>query len=694
MEPDNNSSGFGSIESEDSDYKPPDIPRKKKRSRRINPDLIPRLTLTALAIFAALIIFFIIFYVVQGSIPAFQEIGVWNFLTGDIWYFNPEYPSDPNPGMFGAKPLIYGTILVTAGSILIAVPAGVGAAIYISEIASEKARNILKPASEIFAGIPSVIYGFFGMIVLGPLFVKFFPEQFHYPTSWFLGSLILGIMALPTVISVTEDALRAVPRSYRHASLAMGATDWETIRKVVLPSASSGIIAASILGIGRAMGETMAVVMVTGSSPIIPDPIYNIFSNITTLTAAIVNHMPETDYGGVQHSALFALALVLLVSILIVNLVANYVGKRTRRKMGMGKPPGKPGRITKLSKKILDNRLVEEIKARKSQIYSLMLIILIFVFVTLMSTLFTSDPISLLMGTFATLSFIVTFVLFERMNSADKQILVYGSLKLLMVLIFVVLAVIIGDIVIKGLPAMSFEFIFGAPVDNGESGGIWPAIVGTLQLVGLSSLISFPIGIGAGVYLSLYAKEGRLTGLIRQAVDALNGTPSIVFGLFGMSVFVAAFGWGASLIAGAFTLALMVLPVIIKTTEEAVSAVPDNLMHASLAMGSSKWQAIYKVVLPAALGGVITGLVLSLGRTAGETAPIMFTATIAFSSVASFSLFEPVMSLSYHLYYLAMEVPQAIENTYGTALVLMGLVLFMFLSASLIRYHYSKHNRW
>ena len=692
MESDEIRDRFARKESEDSRRRNPGI--SKKGSRRINPDTIPRWILTGLVVIAALIIFFIIFYIVKESIPAFRELGIWNIISGDVWFFNSDYPADPDPGMFGAKPLILGTVLVTVGSILIAVPAGVGAAIYISEIASEKVRNILKPATEIFAGIPSVVYGFFGMIILGPLFVKFFPEQFQYPTSWFLGSLILGIMALPTVISVTEDALRAVPRSYRHASIAMGATDWETIRKVVLPSASSGIIAASILGIGRAMGETMAVVMVTGSSPIIPEPIYNIFSNITTLTAAIVNHMPEADPGGIQYSALFALALILLASILIVNLVANAIGKRARRKMGIGKSSGKFAVLTRLTDRLTDNRLADAIKIRKGRILSIFWFAMIFTFVTLMSTLFVSDGLSLFIGTAATLSFVATYLLLERMNSADRQYLAYGGLKFLMVLIFAVLGVIIGDIIIKGVPALSFEFLFSAPMDNGEAGGIWPAIVGTVQLVGLSSLIAFPVGIGAGIYLSLYAKEGRFTGLVRQAVDALNGTPSIVFGLFGMSMFVLAFGWGPSLIAGAFTLALMVLPVIIKTTEEAVSAVPANLMHASMAMGSSKWQAIYKVVLPAALGGVITGLVLSLGRTAGETAPIMFTATIAFSSTASLSLFEPVMSLSYHLYYLAMEVPQAMTNTYGTALVLMVMVLSMFLLASLVRYHYSKHNRW
>lgn len=690
MESDEIDDRFARKESGSSARKNPGI--SKKKARRINPDTVPRWVLTGLVVIAALIIFFIIFYIVKESIPAFREFGVWNILSGDIWYFNSDYPEDPDPGMFGAKPLIMGTVLVTVGSILIAVPAGVGAAIYISEIATERVRNILKPASEIFAGIPSVVYGFFGMVVLGPLFVSFFPDQFQYPTSWFLGSLILGIMALPTVISVTEDALRAVPRSYRHASIAMGATDWETIRKVVLPSASSGIIAASILGIGRAMGETMAVVMVTGSSSIIPEPIYNIFSNITTLTAAIVSHMPEADPGGIQYSVLFALALILMASILIVNLIANSIGKRVRRKMGIGKPSGKFAGVSKLVDKLTDNRVAEAIRIRKGRILSLFWFAMIFTFVTLMSTLFVSDYMSLFIGTASTLSFVVTYLILERMDSADRQFLAYGGLKFLMVLIFVILGVIIGDIIIKGVPALSLEFLFSAPLDEGTAGGIWPAIVGTVQLVGLSSLIAFPIGIGAGIYMALYAKEGRFTGLVRQAVDALNGTPSIVFGLFGMSLFVMAFGWGVSLLAGAFTLALMVLPVIIKTTEEAVSAVPANLMHASMAMGSSKWQAIYKVVLPAALGGVITGLVLSLGRTAGETAPIILTAT-AFSSAISLSLFESVSSLSYHLYYMASE-GTSITNTYGTALVLMAMVLSMFLLASLVRYHYSKHNRW
>lgn len=197
-----------------------DGPEKKNiKSRRSNPDTIPKIIITAAAVTAAAIIFFIIIYIAGLSIPAFQNIGVWDFVTGDRW--------SPSNGHYGALPLITGTILVTAGSIIFAVPLGVGAAIYISEIASEKSRNILKPVCEVFAGIPSVVYGFFGLLVLCPLLLDIFPEQLKYSTSWLAGSILLGIMALPTVISVSEDAIRAVPKSYRHSSLAMGATGWE-----------------------------------------------------------------------------------------------------------------------------------------------------------------------------------------------------------------------------------------------------------------------------------------------------------------------------------------------------------------------------------------------------------------------------------------------------------------------------------
>lgn len=221
-----------------------------------------------------------------------------------------------------------------------------------------------------------------------------------------------------------------------------------------------------------------------------------------------------------------------------------------------------------------------------------------------------------------------------------------------------------------------------------------PAIVGTLELVLGTAAIALPLGIFTGVYLSEYAKDTRATRTLREAIDILNGTPSIVFGLFGLSFFVIYLGFGYSIIAGWFALAFMILPVIIRTTEEAVRTVPKELREASRALGATKWRTTVKVVLPAAISGITTGSILAIGRAAGETAPIMFTAVVAFQPHLATTIFEPVMALPYHLYYLAAEVPGATDVQFGCATVLLLIVLVMFGTASLIRNHYNKKVKW
>jgi phosphate transport system permease protein len=404
--------------------------------------------------------------------------------------------------------------------------------------------------------------------------------------------------------------------------------------------------------------------------------------------------MPEVVYNGIHYSSLFAVALLLLVSVIVVNLTANAIGRRTRRKLGIIKAPKHSldlkGRILDR----IDDETLRAIHRVKPVIKTMLSAVLLFALASMMLSLFVSSNMALLSAGAITAGFVLLSRAMRYVSSTDKQTAAHTSLKLLMVFVLILLAVIIGDILVKGLPAISTDFIFGMPSNSGREGGIWPAITGTLELISFTAVIALPLGIGAGVYLSQYAREDKFTRTVRNAVDALNGTPSIVFGLFGMSALVMALGWGYSVIAGSVTLAFMILPVIIKTTEEAVSAVPKSLIEASMAMGSSKWQAIYKVVLPAALGGVITGIILSLGRAAGETAPIMFTAAVAFKSQVSFSLFEPIMALPYHLYFLASEVTGSTANQYGTAVVLLGIVLSMFLVASLVRHHYSKNAKW
>jgi phosphate transport system permease protein len=273
----------------------------------------------------------------------------------------------------------------------------------------------------------------------------------------------------------------------------------------------------------------------------------------------------------------------------------------------------------------------------------------------------------------------------------------HTALFAVIVSVVLVLAWLIATIVIKGAPALTWEFLTEFPRSAGREGGIYPAIIGTLKLVAGTLLIAFPLGIFTGIYLAEYSKNTPLTKLIREAIDILNGTPSIVFGIFGMAALVIFMGWGFSLIAGCVTLSFMILPMIVRTTEENVRAVPQELREAAFAMGATKWQTTMGVVIPAAFGGVITGVILSIGRAAGESAPIMITAAVGFQTMASYSndLFQPVMALPYHLYYVTKVLPGASEQLmYGTALVLLLVVLSMFLLASVLRYRYNKKVKW
>lgn len=640
-----------------------------------------KLLLTAAVVLTVAVLFFIIIFIAYNGFDAVKEIGLRNFLTDAKW--------SPDSGSYGAFPIIAGTFLVTGGSILFALPVGLGIAIYINDVASPRVKSILKPACELFAGIPSVVYGFMGLLVLVPLLIRIFPGHLSYGTSWLAGSLLLGVMALPTIISVSQDALEAVPRSYREASMALGATKWETTKKVVINSAMSGIAAATILGIGRAIGETMAVMMVTGNSPLIPEPLWNIFSGIRTITGSIAMEIPNVEFGGLHFSALFLLALILMMMVLFVNIAARRIVRRTKIRMGEAKKTAIGARMDGYAA-----ILTEPLMKYRSLIIKAVSCALIFALVFMMSSLFIGTYGGIAAGASAVGALFISSKLSKVIGRRKVQKLVYSSLGVTVAATLLILVVFIGIIAVRGIPALSFEFLSSAPSGAGRAGGIWPAIVGSLQLVIGTALIAFPLGVCSGIYLSQYAKDTRAVGVVRQAVDCLSGTPSIIFGMFGLSLLVIALGWGYSLIAGCVTLALMVLPTVIKTTEEAVSAVPKDIAEASAAMGASKWHTISKVILPASMGGVITGFILSIGRAIGETAPIMLTATVALKTTIGVSPFDPVMALPYHLYFLAAEVPNSTANQYGTALVLIAIVLVLFASASAIRRRYSKRTGW
>ncbi len=229
----------------------------------------------------------------------------------------------------------------------------------------------------------------------------------------------------------------------------------------------------------------------------------------------------------------------------------------------------------------------------------------------------------------------------------------FATFRVLSGVIVTVLFVILGFIIVKGAGVISWDFITTPPSDGMKGGGIWPAIVGTFYLMLGSALFAFPLGIMSGIYMHEYAKSGKLVRFIRMMTNNLAGIPSIVFGLFGMSLFVNFFGFGDSILAGSLTLGLLALPLVIRTTEEALKAIPDSFREGSLALGATKLQTIRRVILPMAMPNVITGLILALGRVSGETAPILFTCAAYFLPQLPQSVFDQCMALPYHLYVLA-----------------------------------------
>jgi len=274
------------------------------------------------------------------------------------------------------------------------------------------------------------------------------------------------------------------------------------------------------------------------------------------------------------------------------------------------------------------------------------------------------------------------------MNKKTKQKIAFVVFRSLGLLVVAILFWILGFIIFNGIGVISWEFLSSAPTEGMTAGGIFPAIVGTLCLIIGSVIFAFPIGVMSAVYMNEYAGNGWIVRFIRIMTNNLASIPSIVFGLFGMALFVNTLGFGDSILAGSCTLGLLVLPLIIRTTEEALKAIPNSYRTGSLALGASKLQTISRVTLPMAFPNIITGLILSIGRVSGETAPILFTVAAYFLPKLPTSIFDQVMALPYHLYVIATsgtDIEASRPIAYGTALVLIAIVLLMNMLATTLR---------
>ncbi len=281
------------------------------------------------------------------------------------------------------------------------------------------------------------------------------------------------------------------------------------------------------------------------------------------------------------------------------------------------------------------------------------------------------------------------------MHPQKVQRIGFALLTLISLVVVIPILLVVGMIAVRGIGIISMEFLTTMPRKGMTEGGTFPAIVGTLLLTLGTALAALPIGIGGGIYLAEYARDSLFTRTIRLAIVNLASIPSVVYGLFGLGAFVLFLQFGTSILAGSLTLAIMTLPVIMSTTEEALRAVPVEFRTVSASLGGTKWQGIRHVVLPQALPGIITGVILGLLRVAGETAPILFTAAAFYLPRLPRSIFDETMALPYHLYVISTQVPHMpLDVQYGTALVLLIFVLSMNVVASLIRSHFRRKREW
>lgn len=508
----------------------------------------------ALAVFSVIAVFGIVAYIFIAALPAFGHTGFFEFISGTVW--------DPSTATYGILPMIIGSIALTALATLFGGVLGVFTAVWMVFYCPKAVKGVFAQIVNLLAGIPSIIYGLFGYKYLMPLLVNVFRLQntSSMGSGLMASFIILSVMIIPTVTSVTKNSLESVPLHYYEGALALGCTKNQSVWKVLLPAAKSGVISALLLGLGRAVGETMAVQMLVGGANAAPTGFFTPFS---TLTSIIVRDMGYADE--LQRSALMGSGFILLIFILIINISLTAVKK------------GASGN------KFFSRRLKEGNSS-------------------------------------------------ERMTSFKRKGGVQSALTVLswMIAIFVttVLGFMVVFVLINGLPHLSVDFLFGASSNAHIT--LAPAFVSTLLLIVVALAIALPLGIGTAIYLNEYAKRGSaFVKTIRLFVDTLAGIPSIVFGLFGMVFLVTDLNMGYSLGAGGTSLAIMILPTVIRSTEQSLSEVPDSMREASYALGAGKLKTIFAVVLPQAVSGIVTSVILSVGRIVSESAVLIYTAGTA-----------------------------------------------------------------
>ena len=608
-----------------------------------------------LFISATLAIFFsvaIIYILLEGAIPFFAEVNVIDFLTGWIWV--------PGIGEYGVLILVGATLIIAGLALLIGAPLGIAAAIYLSEFASERTRSIIKPIIELLAGIPSIVFAFFALRTISPFLVE------NFGASYFNGLaaiIVIAIMIMPIIISISDDAMKAVPNHLRESSLAVGATKWETATKIVMPSASSGIMASILLGLARGIGETMIVLMVAGGTPGL-----NPMKPMLTMSAYVAKIATGDMPPGLPVNAGFAVAILLFIMAYGINSLGARIVNRIQT-----------GSSVKSKKKTRKVNIITRIIFGTSSI-----ILLVFIKIGKLINI-VSSKIRYLIRKDNMLT------LKQRYRKQKIGISLISS-SIIITVIF--LAILLYTIFADGLGSINLTFLTSYPSRFPEKAGIYPIIMGSVYLMGLTILFSAPIGISAAIYLNEFAKDTWFNRFLRRIIQNLAGVPSIVFGLLGFLFFTRMLNLGFSILSGSLVLTIMVLPMIVVATEEALKSVPQSFREAARGVGSTKWQTVRYHVLPYAIPGMSTGIILSVSRAIGETAPILFIVSF-FSKTAPTGIMDNFTALPSQIYYWTQHVKPEFHNlAAATIIVLLLMLLGMNLIAIIIRQRAQAKRDW
>ncbi len=568
------------------------------------------MTLATVLVIAALV-----YFLLQGSWQSIVYFGP-GFLTGSTW--------DGVHNIYGAGPAIAGTLITSALALVIAVPIALGSAIFLSEIAPPFVRRPLTYALDLSAAIPSVVYGFWAFIVLVPLMRSTIEPGLSaltgggYPFgSQYTGfdlltaTIVLAIMIIPTIAAISRESLRAVPRIHRESALSLGATRWESTRLSVLRPAREGIVAGIILGLGRALGETIAVAMVIGNIFILPG---TLFSPGSTLASWIVNNFTEAP-PGLQRSAVVELAVILLGITLLVNVVARLLLRRSTSRAAEGDGYGRRGRaslrrtlaagpVIPVSPDAIgrspSSTTVDSLEGRAHAAEGLR--------AAWSRRLLRRRVVQWAFVALAAACLVGALAPFASVLYTAIQ---YGG------------AEVIRPAFYTSLPPLGCN---PKPGITCSAGGIGPEIQGTLIMLGIGSLIAVPGGVLAGVYLSEYGR-GRFAQTVSFLSDVMTGVPTIIIGVFVFSLFLYFDHYAAlSALSGGVALGVLMLPIAIRATEEALRTVPRALRESALALGFPRHRVALRIALGSSRGALVTGMLLAASRAAGDTATLLLTA--------------------------------------------------------------------